>query len=239
MNDSLGILVMKEHLDLAAAWFLRIAVRARVNILVTGPRNVNKIQLLNALGDIVPEAERMIVIESKLPLDIGRTNTPVWYANSSKDKIDLIQTAVNMQTDRIIMSEIRGDEIEEYLEILSKGHNGGMSTYVSDDAKNAIERLAKLMPVEDHLNLPHYERMLQQIVAASLEVIISIIPSNNGWMINTITEVSINNKMEIIYRHLFERDSSTQVLQCLKFEPKFDEKRKRYNVRESWYEQST
>lgn len=135
--------------DLAA--LLRSAVRARRNVLISGGTSTGKTTFLNALLREVPAMERLILIEDTPELTLTHANAVGLLAarshlrEASVTADDLLNAALRMRPDRIIVGELRGPEAYTFLRAVNTGHPGSISTIHADSPAKAIEQLALLV----------------------------------------------------------------------------------------------
>lgn len=130
---------------------LRLAVQRRCNILISGGTSTGKTTFLNALLAEVPAAERLVLIEDTPELQIHQPNAVGLLASRSElceartSTDDLLNAALRMRPDRIILGEIRGSEAFTFLRAINTGHPGSMSTIHADSPERALEQLALLV----------------------------------------------------------------------------------------------
>ena len=135
--------------DIAAA--LRLAVRARRNILVSGGTSTGKTTFLNALLREVPPQERLILIEDTPELQVPHANmVGLLAARSALGEADvraddLVAASLRMRPDRIILGELRGPEAFAFLRAVNTGHPGSMTTVHADSAERAVEQIVLLV----------------------------------------------------------------------------------------------
>ena len=138
----------KQH-DLAL--FLAYLVRARRNVLISGGTSSGKTTFLNALMREIPPHERLVVIEDTAEIALGHANAvgllaikgELGEARVSAD--DLLQAALRMRPDRIVVGELRGAEAYTFLRAINTGHPGSLSTIHADSPEGAIEQLALII----------------------------------------------------------------------------------------------
>lgn len=132
------------------AAFLAAAVRGRKTILVSGGTASGKTTFVNALLREIPAHERLIAIEDSAELDLAHANTVGLIATrgslgeSRADADALLQAALRLRPDRILLGEIRGDEALTFLHAVNTGHPGSMSTIHADSPSRALDQLAML-----------------------------------------------------------------------------------------------
>jgi pilus assembly protein CpaF len=134
------------------AGLLAWAVRARLNVIVSGATSTGKTTLLNALCAEIPSGERIVTIEDAAELRLAADHVVRLEARpSSPDGApavtarDLVRSALRMRPDRLIVGEVRGAEALEMVAAMSTGHDGSLSTVHANDATDAIRRLETLV----------------------------------------------------------------------------------------------
>ncbi len=144
-------LVQLESLTEAAAAFLNAAIQARLGILVAGGTSSGKTNFLNVLAGLFPESERVIVIEDTRELQLPIADVvyqTVRYANAEGTgeitQRRLVQNALRMRPDRIVVGEVRGAETLDMLLAANTGHEGFLSTVHANSAGQALTRLLQL-----------------------------------------------------------------------------------------------
>ena len=131
--------------------FLRDAVRSRKSILISGGTATGKTTLLNALLKEAPLDERLVLIEDTPEIQIVHPNAVGLVAvrgklgEASVSSADLLEAALRMRPDRIIMGEIRGVEALSYLRAVNTGHPGSISTIHASSPSGAVEQLALIV----------------------------------------------------------------------------------------------
>jgi type IV secretion system protein VirB11 len=133
-----------------ARWLAEL-VRSRANILISGGTSSGKTTFLNALLREIPDEERLIVIEDtpelQMPLDnaIGLVAVKGELGEARVNTDDLLQAALRMRPDRIIVGELRGAEAYAWLRAVNTGHPGSISTIHADSPEGALEQLALIV----------------------------------------------------------------------------------------------
>ena len=131
--------------------FLASAVRARKSSLISGGTATGKTTLLNALLKEAPASERLILIEDTPEIQLVHPNAVGLVAvrgklgEASVSSAELLEAALRMRPDRIIMGEIRGVEALSYLRAINTGHPGSISTIHASSPSGAIEQLAMIV----------------------------------------------------------------------------------------------
>ena len=143
-------LVALGSLTSTAAGLLDAAVRAGLNILVSGGTGTGKTTLLNALTASIPTGERVITCEEVFEL---RVRARDWVAMQCRQPSlegtgevrlrRLVKEALRMRPDRIIVGEVREAEAFDLLVALNSGIPGMCSIH-SNSAREAITKLCTL-----------------------------------------------------------------------------------------------
>ena len=135
----------------ALAAFLGQLVKARRNILISGGTSTGKTTLLNALIKEIPAEERLVLIEDTAEVQVPHANAATLLAvkgalgEAQVNADDLLQAALRMRPDRIILGELRGNEAYTFLRAINTGHPGSLTTIHADSPEGAIEQLALIV----------------------------------------------------------------------------------------------
>ncbi|WP_309645703.1 P-type DNA transfer ATPase VirB11 [Phenylobacterium sp.] len=157
--------------------FLRLAVRSRKNIIVAGGTSTGKTTFLNALLKEVPRDERLILIEDAPEVQLDHANAVGLVAvrgETGEARVtveDLVQAALRMRPDRIILGEIRGREASSFLRAVNTGHPGSITTIHADSPRGAVDQLAMLV-LQAGLNLGRSE--IESYVRSVVEVFVQL-----------------------------------------------------------------
>ncbi len=133
------------------ATFLRAAVLARKNIIISGATGSGKTTLSKALIRHIPEHERIISIEDTAELIISQPNhVRLFYSKGGQGlaKIsakDLLESCLRMRPDRILLQELRDGSAFYYIRNINSGHPGSITTVHADSAALALEQLTLLV----------------------------------------------------------------------------------------------
>jgi type IV secretion system protein VirB11 len=132
--------------------FLRLAVRSRLNILVSGPTGSGKTTCTKALIREIPADERLITIEDarELLLDRHLNHVRLFYSKDDQGQArvspkQLIECCLRMKPDRILLAELRGEEAFDYLRTINCGHPGSITSVHATSAELAFEQLMLLV----------------------------------------------------------------------------------------------
>lgn len=142
-------LLLKEH---RYEEFMRLAVRSRKNIVVSGPTGSGKTTYTKALIREIPIQERLITIEDakELVLDRHPNNVRLFYSKDDQGQArvtprQLLESCLRMKPDRILLAELRADEAFDYLRNVNSGHPGSITSVHASSAELAFEQLVLLV----------------------------------------------------------------------------------------------
>ncbi len=150
-------------------------ISMRLNILVSGGTSTGKTTFARYLLKSVGRDERLVTIEDALELFPPQENSVCLlserHPDSPRTTDVLLQSALRMRPDRIIVGELRGREAITYLEAINTGHGGSISTIHAETAKLAIDRLA-IMVLQAGTPLTFAE--VKDYIARSIDVIVQL-----------------------------------------------------------------
>ncbi len=174
---SLGDLVELGAATEQDAARLEQLVSSRANVLVVGPTGAGKTTLLNVLCSLVPEGERLIVIEDAAELQIRghavRLEARGANAEGAGDVTvrSLVRHALRLRPDRIVVGEVRGPEALDMVQALTTGHRGSMSTIHAHTTAEALARLTTLASMAPE-RVPH--RALDELVGSAFDAVVTV-----------------------------------------------------------------
>lgn len=128
--------------------FFPAAVRAKKTVVVTGDTGSGKTTFAKALIQAIPAGERLITIEDT-PEFIGlpqRNRVALFYSKGDQGVArvrseDLIEAALRMRPDRILMQELRDGAAFTFLRAIAAGHPGAITTCHAGSAAGAFDAL--------------------------------------------------------------------------------------------------
>jgi pilus assembly protein CpaF len=156
--------------------FLARAVRARLNVLVSGGTGSGKTTTLGALSSFVDGGERIVTIEDTAELRLQQPHVvrlegrpPNVEGRGEITLRRLLRNALRMRPDRIVVGEIRGGEALEMLAAMTTGHDGSLSTVHAGSPAEALRRVETLALMAD-IDLPH--TAIREQIADALDLIV-------------------------------------------------------------------
>ena len=165
--------VSKEVAD-----FLKQLVCAGYNIFICGVTGSGKTTFLNALSDYIPKDERIITIEDNAELQIQgvenlvrlearKENTEGKHAVTIRD---LIKSSLRMRPSRIIVGEVRGDEVVDMLQAMNTGMDGSLSTGHGNSPSDMLVRLETMVLMGLEMPLSAVRRQ----IASGIDILIHL-----------------------------------------------------------------
>ncbi|MCS7224317.1 MAG: CpaF family protein [Armatimonadetes bacterium] len=191
------------------AIFLWAAVRARLNILVSGGTGSGKTVMLNVLSNFIPPWERLVTCEDAAELQLYHEN---WVALESRPPNiegegaipirELVRNALRMRPDRIIIGECRGPEALDMIQAMNTGHDGSMSTLHSNSPRDTIYRLETMMMMVPGMQLP--QQAIARQIASAVDLIVHLSRLSDGSRKTvSITEVQGLEKEVVLLQEIY------------------------------------
>lgn len=144
----------KSLLDLyqKKSWdaFIRQAILLRKNIVISGGTSSGKTTFLNACLQHIPMDERLIILEDTREVQTAHQNQVNLLASKGDQGLakvsmqDLVQCCLRLRPDRIIMGEIRGKEILDFVSACSTGHEGSITSIHANNPRIAFMRMTQM-----------------------------------------------------------------------------------------------
>src|SRR6516164_677221 len=183
-NLTLDTMVRQQNLSSDVARLLEIAVRSRVNILISGGTGSGKTTLLNAASQYIGRDERVITIEDAVELRLLQPHVvqmetrPANIEGSGQVPLrELVRNSLRMRPDRIIVGEVRGAEAFDMLQAMNTGHDGSISTVHANTTRDALTRIENMVQM-GQVNLP--SRAIRTQIVAALDIIVQVERMRDG-----------------------------------------------------------
>ena len=157
--------------------YLAEAVRQKRNIVISGGTSSGKTTLLNSLLAEIPLSERLITIEDAAELQPAHSNRVQLIAvrggqgEATVTPNDLLEAALRMRPDRILMGELRGAEAYTFLRAINTGHPGSITTIHADSADGALRQLT-IMILQGAHNLDYANAYA--LVKSMIDIVVQI-----------------------------------------------------------------
>ncbi|MFZ5831999.1 MAG: CpaF family protein [Planctomycetota bacterium] len=128
------------------------AIKARLNIIISGGTGSGKTTLLNTLSSFIPNTDRIVTIEDAAELQLQQdhvvrleTRPANIEGKGAITATDLVKNALRMRPERIIIGECRGPETLDMLQAMNTGHEGSLTTLHANTPRDAVARLETMI----------------------------------------------------------------------------------------------
>ena len=160
------------------AAFLAWAVRARMNVVISGATSSGKTTLLGAMAAEIPGSERIVTVEDaaelRLPQDhvVRLEARPANADGAGGVRVrDLVRNALRMRPDRIVVGEVRDAAALDMLQAMNTGHEGSLSTCHANGPADALRRLETMVLMGD-VGLPL--GAVRDQMSSSLDLVVQV-----------------------------------------------------------------
>ena len=187
-------LIRNESTTEAVLTLLQGAVRARLNILISGGTGAGKTTLLNVLSSYIPPNERIVTIEDSAELQLRQehivrleTRPANIEGEGQVTQRQLVVNSLRMRPDRIVVGEVRSAEAIDMLQAMNTGHDGSLTTVHANSPRDALSRLETMVSMAG-LHLP--TEAVRHQIASAINVVIQIARLSDGQRkVTTVSEV--------------------------------------------------
>jgi pilus assembly protein CpaF len=170
------------------------AIKARLNIVISGGTGSGKTTLLNTLSSFISNADRIVTIEDAAELQLQQdhvvrleTRPPNIEGKGQITATDLVRNALRMRPERIIIGECRGAETLDMLQAMNTGHEGSLTTIHANSPRDAVARMETMITMAG-FELPL--KALRQQIASAVDLIVQANRLQGGARrITQITEI--------------------------------------------------
>jgi pilus assembly protein CpaF len=188
-------LVAKGAMTRGMMRLLEAAVKAKLNIIVSGGTGAGKTTLLNALSWFISPKERILTIEDAAELQLKQPH--VVRLETRPDNLEghgavrqrqLLVNSLRMRPDRIIVGEVRGEEALDMLQAMNTGHDGSLTTVHANTPRDAISRLEVMVTLANG-NMPL--SAIRQQIASAVNILVQCSRLSDGTRrVTSITEIT-------------------------------------------------
>jgi pilus assembly protein CpaF len=175
----------------AAAFLVRL-VETGYNIFISGGTSSGKTTFLNALSNFIPPHERIVTIEDSAELQIAGIENLVRLECKSANvqgkggvsMRQLIKASLRMRPDRIIVGEVRGEEVMDMIQAMNTGHSGSLSTGHANSPSGMLYRLEAMFLQAAEFPLGAIRRQ----IAEGIDLIVHLARLKGG--VRRVTEIA-------------------------------------------------
>ena len=183
------------------------AAKSGLNMVFSGGASTGKTTLLNIFSRFIPHHERIVTIEETRELYPNHphavaleTRLPNTEGKGEVGLRVLVRNALRMRADRIIVGEVRGDEVFDMLQAMNVGHQGSMTTVHANNPKDALLRLETLVLLAG-FDVP--SRAIREMLGSAFDLLIHAERFADGSRrITSIQEVAVTED-GLVTRELF------------------------------------
>ena len=215
-KDTLTVekLIEFGSLNQSAVEFLKACTHTKKNIIVSGGTGSGKTSLLNAASSLIPNNDRIIVIEDSAELQLQQDHVVLLESKAAdkngKGEVDireLLRSTLRLRPDRIVIGEIRGGEALDFLQALNTGHGGSMGTIHANSPVDALSRLETLTLFAG-VELPL--KAIRSQVTSAIDIIIQTSRYHDGSRkISHISEVMpLGEDENYLVAHIFKYEQT-------------------------------
>ena len=174
---------------------LKIAVAARLNIVISGGTGAGKTTLLNVLSGYISSKERIVTIEDSAELQLKQRHVVRLECRPAnvdgKGAVQARQLVINslrMRPNRIVVGEVRGEEALDMLQAMNTGHDGSLTTVHANNPRDALSRV-ETMAMMANLNLP--EKAIRKQIASAVSLVVQTARFSDGTRrVTHVTEIT-------------------------------------------------
>ncbi len=174
--------------------FLKAAVLARINTIISGGTGSGKTTLLNVLSQFIPADERIVTIEDAAELQMRQEHVvslerrpPNIEGRGEVTIQNLVVNSLRMRPDRIIVGEIRDAAALDMLQAMNTGHDGSLTTAHSNSPRDTLTRI-ETMTLMSGVELP--VRAIREQIASALDMVVHLERLRDGTRrVTNITEI--------------------------------------------------
>ena len=192
--------------------FLKAAVLAMANVIVSGGTGTGKTTFLNVLSGFIPPEDRIVTIEDAAELQLHQEHVCRMETRpkdiNGEGEIAIRQLVINslrMRPDRIVVGECRGGEALDMLQAMNTGHDGSMTTIHANSPRDALARLETLVLMAG-TDLP--VKAIRQQVAGAINIFVQLNRLRDGSRrVTQVTEVTGMEGETITMQEIFVFES--------------------------------
>ena len=166
------------------AEMVRVLVESKQNVVIAGGTSSGKTSLLNAVSELIPDDERVVVIEDSKELALLRDHVVTLEGRPADAKgrgevtiRALFRITLRMRPDRIVIGELRGGEALDLVQAMTSGHGGCLTTLHATYPRDVMTRLETMAMMADiEMPLP----AMRAQIASAVDIVIQAARFRDG-----------------------------------------------------------
>jgi pilus assembly protein CpaF len=187
------------------------AIKARLNIIISGGTGSGKTTLLNTLSSFIPNTDRIVTIEDAAELQLQQdhvvrleTRPANIEGKGAISATDLVKNALRMRPERIIIGECRGAESLDMLQAMNTGHEGSMTTLHANNPRDALSRLETMIMMAG-FDLPL--KAMRTQIASAIDLVVQASRLQGGpRKVTAITEIVGMEQDTVVMQDVYRYD---------------------------------
>jgi pilus assembly protein CpaF len=207
--------------------FLKTAVSAGLNIVISGGTGAGKTTLLNVLSGYISPKERIVTIEDSAELQLKQRHVvrlecrpPNSEGKCGVQARQLVINSLRMRPNRIIVGEVRGEETFDMLQAMNTGHEGSLTTVHANSPRDALARMEAMAMMA---NLQLSEKAIRKQIASAVTLVLQVARLSDGTRhLTHITEITGMEGEIITLQDLFVYEKG--IFSAMGIRPKFAER---------------
>jgi pilus assembly protein CpaF len=204
----LDALIEKGALTAEMAEVLKMCVKAKQNIIISGGTGSGKTTLLNALSSFIPDDERVVTIEDAAELLLQQPHVVRLETRpkniEGKGEVtarDCVKNALRMRPDRVVIGETRGEEAIDMLQAMNTGHDGSLTTIHANNPRDAMLRIETMIQMA---GMKLTERAMRQQIASAINIVVQASRLSDGSRrVTYVSEVIGLDENEVLVNDIF------------------------------------
>ena len=185
------------------------AMKARLNIVISGGTGSGKTTLLNTLSSFISHEDRIVTIEDAAEIQLQQdhvvrleTRPPNIEGKGAVSATDLVKNCLRMRPERIIIGECRGPETLDMLQAMNTGHEGSLTTTHANTPRDCIARMETMIMMSG-FDLPI--KAMRTQIASAVDLVIQANRLQGGpRKVTAITEICGMENETIVMQDIFK-----------------------------------